>query len=102
MRPNFHDRGYFPITMNRVVNRQDLIGLFDMDSTTVGRDTRQFLAAAEKKGELESHFSDLPVTFIVCSTPACKNRVLLTGFSLSTLTGRLLRPLHKADSSGNS
>ena len=38
---------------NKLIRSKDIVGIFDMDNTTVGADTRDFLKRAEKEGHLE-------------------------------------------------
>ncbi|MDD6734886.1 MAG: DUF370 domain-containing protein [Clostridiales bacterium] len=43
----------------------DIIGIFDMDNTTVSYQTRDFLAAAQKNGTVIDVTEDLPKSFII-------------------------------------
>lgn len=36
--------------MNKVIVFDDIIGIFDLDNTTVSKNTRDYLAKAEKAG----------------------------------------------------
>jgi hypothetical protein len=42
-----------------------VIGIFDMDNTTVSKRTRDFLANAEKNGRIIDITDDLPKSFVV-------------------------------------
>jgi hypothetical protein len=44
--------------------REDIIGVFDMDSATICVATRRFLSSAEKKGGLEGD-GELPKSFLL-------------------------------------
>ncbi len=50
---------------NKLIRSKDIIGIFDMDNTTVGADTREFLKRAEKEGRLELSKEEIPKSFIL-------------------------------------
>lgn len=49
-----------------VVRESDIIGIFDMENTTTSKQSRNFLALAEKNGEVINVSYELPKTFVVC------------------------------------
>lgn len=49
-----------------VVHQDDIIGIFDLDNTTVSKATREYLAKAERDGRVINVSSELPKSFIVC------------------------------------
>ncbi len=51
---------------NTVINTRDIIGIFDLDNSTVSYKTRDFLAKAQKEGKIINATMDLPKSFIVC------------------------------------
>lgn len=57
---------YLHLGEQKVVKKRDIIGIFDMDNTTVMKSTRIFLNNAEKKGEAVTLSYELPKSFIVC------------------------------------
>ena len=56
---------YIHIGDNRVVRKKDIVGIFDMDSTTVSIVTRKFLSNAQKEKRVVALGYDLPRSFIV-------------------------------------
>lgn len=50
---------------NTVITDKDIIGIFDMDTSTVNKATRDFLFSAEKNGQVAYVNFDLPKSFIV-------------------------------------
>ena len=70
-----------------VVPKSDIIGLFDMDNTTVSRQGRDFLPVAEQNGELIYSADDLPKSYVVTEHEG-KIRVYLSSFSSKLLIGR--------------
>lgn len=57
---------YLHLGEQKVVKKRDIVGVFDMDNTTVMKATRNFLNLAEKKGEAVTLSYELPKSFIVC------------------------------------
>ena len=67
----------------------DIIGIFDIDNTTVSKHTREFLSAAEKGGRVENLAPDIPVSFIVVSDEDRENeRIYLSQYSPRSLGRR--------------
>ena len=51
---------YLHLGQDALVKTSDVIGIFDLDNTTVSKNTRDFLARAEKKGRVVNVAADLP------------------------------------------
>lgn len=49
------------------VRERDIIGIFDLDTSTVSKTTKKFLNEKSKEGNLEYTDSDLPRSFVFCS-----------------------------------
>lgn len=58
---------YLHLGQEVVVRRRDIIGVFDMDNTTVSPHTRGFLKKAERKKQVHYVSMDLPKSFVVCA-----------------------------------
>ena len=69
----------------------DIIGIFDMDNTTVSYQTRSFLAASQKNGTVIDVTEDLPKSFIVV------NRNGKTFVYISSLASRTLLKRSKSE-----
>ena len=79
---------YLHIGIDRVIDTDDILGIFDLDNTTVQKSSKEFLAQAEKSGEVENVCTDLPKSFVVC----CKNgkkKVYITQIASSTIIKRM-------------
>ncbi|MBQ9228079.1 MAG: DUF370 domain-containing protein [Eubacterium sp.] len=50
---------------NTVVTDREIIGIFDMDTSTVNKATRDYLALAEKNGRVKYVNYELPKSFVV-------------------------------------
>ena len=57
---------YLHLGQDIMVRTDEIIGIFDMDNTTVAKGTRRLLAQAEKNGQVIPVTDDLPKTFVLC------------------------------------
>ena len=63
---------YMHLGQETVVRERDIIGIFDLDNTTVGRHTRKTPNLAEKDGRVVNVTDDLPKTFVITTRPGKK------------------------------
>ena len=68
---------------NTVITDEKIIGIFDMDTSTVNKATRDYLSKAEKTGRVEYVNYDLPKSFIVTD-----DKVYISPVNTSTLNKR--------------
>lgn len=78
---------YLSIGKDMAVRESAIIGIFDLDNTSTSPRTREFLAAAEKEGQVIP-CDDLPKSFILTAEYGF-NRVYLTEYNSATLEKRL-------------
>jgi len=78
---------YLNIGNDMAVRDKSVIGIFDMDNTSTSRRTREFLANAEKEGQVVP-CDDLPKSFVLTAEYGL-NRIYLTTLGSSTLEKRL-------------
>ena len=57
---------YLHLGNNTIIRRDEIIGIFDLDASTVSYKTRDFLAEAEKNGRIVNVSMELPKSFVVC------------------------------------
>ncbi len=79
---------YFHPGGNQVIKKADLIGIFDIDKTTVSKRTRAYLNAKEKQNKVVLLDDDLPQSFIVTKKGE-NEKVYLSQISSKTLYMRL-------------
>lgn len=79
---------YLHLGMDKVITFDDIIGIFDLDTTTVSKNTRNYLAKAEKDGIVENVCYDLPKSFIVCRNKNGEDKVYIAQISSTTLLKR--------------
>lgn len=78
---------YLHLGNDMVINTKDLIGIFDMDNTTVSPKTRDFLKKAQKNGDIVDACDDLPKSFILTKKKE-NNRVYISSLATRTLLKR--------------
>ena len=78
---------YLSIGKDMAVRDSAIVGIFDLDNTSTSVRTREFLAAAEREGEVVP-CDELPKSFIVTAEYGF-HRVYLTELNSSTLEKRL-------------
>ena len=74
---------FLNISQNISVPTDDIIGIFDMDNSTMSPDTRSFLRLSQSEKKLVSDVRDIPKSFVLTS-----ERVYLSQVSSHTLVGR--------------
>lgn len=79
---------YIHLGQTTVVRSSEVLGIFDLESTTVSKNTRSFLKEAEKKKEVTTVSYELPKSFIVTSSEKRKQRVYISQLASSTLLKR--------------
>ena len=80
-------RMYLNIGNDMAVRDSSVIGIFDLDNTTVTPRGREFLDKAEEKGEVVP-CDDLPKSYILTAEYGI-NRIYLTSLNASTLERRM-------------
>ena len=78
---------YLSIGHDFALRDRSIVGIFDLDNTTTSRRTREFLAQAERSGEVVPS-DDLPKSFVVTAEYGI-HRVYLTDLNAATLEKRL-------------
>ncbi len=78
---------YLHLGNDVVVDMSTVVGIFDMDNTTVAHQTRNFLAKAQKDGIVIDVAEDLPKSFIVTESGG-KTCVYISSLASRTLYGR--------------
>ena len=79
---------YLHIGNGKSVKQKDIIGIFDLDTATVSRITKDFINKRQKEGAVTYLDSDLPRAFILLDEKG-KTRVRLSRISTSGLKVRL-------------
>lgn len=78
---------YIHLGEDTAVADSDIIGIFDIENTSVSRRTREFLSSAEKKGNIVYVTYDMPKAYVLCSMGG-KEKVYITKVSPMALRKR--------------
>lgn len=70
-----------------VVKEDEVIGIFDLENTTISKHTRSFLEKSEKRKEVINVSYELPKSFILTSKNN-KNKIFISQISPATLNKR--------------
>ena len=79
---------FLHLGQNTVISQDDIIGIFDLDNTTVSKRTRDFLSQKEKEGKVVNVSYELPKSFVICENKDKEITVYITQISTSTLIKR--------------
>lgn len=77
------------IGQDKMISDKEIIGIFDLDNTTVSKATRDYINFSVKKDECVTvSMDDLPKSFIVCEKKG-KRTVYISPFNTATVFKRL-------------
>lgn len=77
---------YLHLGQESIVRTKDILGIFDLDTASLSKHTRDFLTAAEKAGRVINVTAELPKSFIV--TLGDQPKVYISQISATTLKKR--------------
>lgn len=77
---------YLHLGQNTVVSTKHIIGIFDLDITTISKHTRNYLSKKEKEGKVVNVSIELPKSYIVCKNKTTV--VYISQLSAQTLLKR--------------
>ena len=79
---------YLHLGQEVVVRFKEIVGIFDLENTTVSSHTRRFLAEAEKNGQVVSVSPELPRSFVIVRDGKGNETVYISQLSTATLLRR--------------
>ena len=78
---------YIDIGGDMAVRDSSILGIFDLDGTSLSKKTMEFLESAEREGELINVTVDIPKTFLLTQEYGM-DRVYFTHLSAATIEKR--------------
>ena len=75
---------FIHIGEGKVLSKKEIIGIFDLETTSVSKKTREFLRINEKKGNVEYVSAEIPKTYIITESKLRK-KVFVTQISSQTI-----------------
>ena len=79
---------YLHLGQDTVVKMNEIIGIFDIETSTISKITRKYLADAEKAGNVVNVSMEMPKSFVLCSNKKNKITVYISQISSTTLLKR--------------
>ena len=79
---------YLHLGQDTVIKLNDVIGIFDIETSTISKATRNYLAAAQKEGRVVNVSMEMPKSYVICCDKKKKLTVYITQISTSTLLKR--------------
>ena len=79
---------YLHLGKDVVVNTKDIVGIFDMDNTSIGKATKNYLALCEKHKNVITVSYEIPKSFIVCENKNGERKIYISQLSPQTLAKR--------------
>ena len=79
---------YLHVGQNTVIRTGEIIGIFDMETSTLSQTTRQVLARAEKEGKVVNVSMEMPKSFLLCQNEKGEMTCYITQISTATLLNR--------------
>ncbi len=88
---------YLHIGQDTVVRLQDIVGIFDIDTTSISAITREYLKHAQQAGLVVNVTEELPKSFVVCHEKSKgeegpRVKVYISQISSTTLLKRSAAP----------
>jgi hypothetical protein len=75
---------YLNAGSNKTINQRGIIGIFDLDTSTISAVTRKFLNTSDKAGIIETVQDGIPKSFILTD-----EKIYITQISTAALKRRL-------------
>jgi hypothetical protein len=80
---------YLNIGPDTVISDKNILGIFDLDNTTVSKATREYINTASKNGEcITLDLEELPKSYIVTAEKTGK-KIYISSYNTSTIFKRI-------------
>ncbi|MCY1714683.1 extracellular matrix regulator RemB [Caproiciproducens galactitolivorans] len=79
---------YLHLGQDTVIKVSDIVGIFDMETSTISHTTRDYLSAAQKAGRVVNVSMEMPKSFVLCCDKKNRVNVYITQISSVTLLKR--------------
>lgn len=79
---------YLHLGNDHIVNERDIVGIFDIENSSVSQLTKQFLNHASKNARVVNCSYEMPKSFVVCLDKDLTETVYISQLACSTLLKR--------------
>lgn len=80
---------YLNVGSGKSIREKDIIGIFDMDTSTVSPITRKLLSEADRQKRTETPSYEIPKSFVLYKAENGSVKVCFSQFSSASLIGRM-------------
>ena len=81
---------FLHIGEGKIINKKSIVGIFDLETTSISKKTREFLRINDKNSNVEYISDEIPKTYIIVSSQKEK-KVYVSQISSQTLHKRAER-----------
>lgn len=78
---------YLYLGQNTVIRTREIVGIFDLEITSISHLTKHFLSSAQQAGQVREVSAEIPKSFVVCEYDG-QTQVYLSQISPTTLKKR--------------
>ncbi len=82
---------YLHLGNDYIINERDIVGIFDLEKSSVSKNTKDYLSEATKQKRVINCTLELPKSFIVTLDRDLTERVYISQLACSTLKKRSVR-----------
>ena len=79
---------YLHLGQDTVIKTENIVGIFDLENTTVSRTSREYIALMQKKEKIINVSMEMPKSFVVCVDEKKNLSIYISQLSSSTLLKR--------------
>ncbi len=79
---------YLHLGQDTVVKVEEIVGIFDIETSTISKASRKYLADAQKAGIVVNVSMEMPKSFVLCCDKKRKVTVYISQISSTTLLKR--------------
>ena len=79
---------YLHLGQDTVIKINEIVGIFDLETSTISKITRDYLAEAQKQGRVVNVSMEMPKSFVLCKGKTGEATVYISQISTTTLLTR--------------
>lgn len=79
---------YLHLGQDTVIKMKNIVGIFDLETTTISNETRRLLSKSQKENKVVNVSMEMPKSFVLCCDKFKNITVYITQISSSTLLKR--------------
>lgn len=79
---------YLHVGSETIVSERNIIGIFDLENTSVSKFTRDYLRKKQEENRVVNVTNEIPKSFVVCAEKSGRETVYLSQLATATLKKR--------------